>query len=48
VFVEEPRLERLSAEFSFDGNYLVIYSKENRFARVYQVNKIENIIKDIR
>ena len=29
VFDEEPRLEKLRAEFSIDGKYLVIYSKKN-------------------
>lgn len=48
VFDEVPRLDKLRAEFSIDGKYLVIYSRENQFARVFEVNRIEDIIKEIR
>lgn len=47
VYDQFPRVDKLKAEFSIDGRYLVIYSKENKFAKVYEINQIEDIISDI-
>ena len=47
VFDQFPRIDKMKAEFSIDGKYLVLYSNANRFIKVYEINRIENIISDI-
>ena len=36
VFKEVPRVDKLDIDFSIDGKFLTIYSKENRFLRVVE------------
>ena len=47
VFDELIRVDKVKAEFSIDGKYLVLYSNANQFIKVYEINSIEDIISDI-
>lgn len=47
VFDEEVRVDKVKAEFSIDGKYLVLYSNVNKFIKVYEINRIQDIISDI-
>ena len=48
VFDEDVRVDKVKAEFSIDGKYLVLYSNENKFIKVYEISHIQDIISDIK
>ena len=47
VYDEVVRVDKVKAEFSIDGKYLVLYSNVNKFIKVYEINRIQDIISDI-
>ena len=47
-FIEEKRVDQLQMQFSQDGSLFALFSRKNKFLRLYKNNDILNLIKLIK